>query len=89
MYPFISFQYIEIGKIRKMSQQDHRHIYFAGYGLSVFIFKHDGIFLFDIDTSVIRDHSQHRNLAKLFYHPDSLFEQTDVSSEFINDNPLD
>ena len=84
MYPGIAFQHIKVGKVTEMAQQYNRYVYFTLLCLHGFRGKGQRIFFLDINIFIIRNNAYHRDTTKFFKHLYSGFEQTDITTKFID-----
>ena len=84
----IAFENIKISEVTEMSQENDSDIDFTLFRLYRFRGKSQGVFFFDINIAIVRYYSYHGYATKIFEHLDSRFEKTDISTEFIDDEPL-
>ena len=85
----VALQRVEVGEVRDMAQQHHRHVHLALRPLAPFLLQTDGVFLVDIDVFIIRYHAQHGYATEVFQHAPSLVEEAQVATELIDNNTLD
>ena len=72
-----------------MTKQHDSHIHFALSGTDILGLKHHRVFFLNIDIFIVGHHPNHRNTTKIFQHLYPRLEKADISTEFINQYPLD
>ena len=82
-------QHIEIGEVREMTKQHHRHIDLPLHRFPLFQRKLHRIFFLNVNIVVIRYHTQHWNAADFFHHLHTRLKQAKVATKLIDNDSLD